>query len=190
MKQVFIGLIILMTGCATAPTSDPFTLTKQHFIDTMHTEGDELDAGYYYSTKNGYTQKHGLWGLEWSDASFRAVKDKKTGTQEYSIYFAMKYNSSSWHFYNGATCLLPAGVKFFKLNSISKDVKACNRHDCLYAEHFYIDINQDEMKSIYDQYSNGKMKKLQCRLMTKQGGKQDFYFNAAEPAAIYEMTNN
>lgn len=192
-RVIFAAFLLFgLTSCATVTqeqaVKDAFSLTKDHFSNSVTIKDDALDVNATITTLNGYRAPRNYFLDSWSDNFIRAFVNKKTGAVTYQVYQIIHYRSPSWRFYNLANYETKTSPRQTSVTVIDRDVDctgSSSRYSgCSYTEHIGFDVDEDLMKSIAASYVEGVQVVWRFKLGSKSGVEHQDGFMLSEIAGI------
>ncbi len=186
--------ICLLVGCATQAQKieEILSLDVDHFRETMSITDDSMETTVVFSTQGGYTEKHGLLKIVWSDSFLRGYIDKKTGHKRFQVYVVMRHTLGDWAHPYQANYGRP--LRTTDVSKVGSDVD-CSGSDiygsCKYEEHVVFDIHPDEVLRIWTEATPEDFKTLVWKFRVKNQGTKDYDDGIPLPEmiALVDMMN-
>ena len=187
-------LMALLSGCTTTAkqVEQALSLDVDHFKQTMDITDDAMETTVVFSTQGGWTQKHGLLGIVWSDSFLRGFINKRSGHKSFQVYVAMRHTQGGWARPYQANYGRP--LRTTDVEKVGTDVD-CSGMDmygsCKYEEHVVFDIHADEVLRIWSEVTPEDFKTLVWKFRIKNQGTEDYDDGILLPemVALIEMMN-
>ena len=196
LKLALVGMVASsICGCAATPQQkfdELVSLDINHFRDTMTVTDDSMETTAVFSTQRGWSEKHGILGVVWSDSFLRGYIDKRTGHKRFQAYVAMRHTLGDWARPYQANYGRP--LRTTDVSKVSTDVD-CSASDlygsCKYEEHVVFDIHPDEVLRIWTEATPEDFKTLVWKFRIKNHGTKDYDDGIPLPEmiALVDMMN-
>jgi len=174
-----------------------WSLTPEHFRDSVTLKDDRLNTVAVLSTVNGFQVKQGLIGWVPTDSFLRAFIDKKTGKTTFQVYEISHYFSPNWHFYERANYLAASVPQSVAADVIDREVEGCGyAQGCLYLEQVGFPIDEARLRIDAASYVPGGHFALIYKFTAHDGAELPDVLSSAEITGLlmavdrYRTTHN
>lgn len=160
-------------------------MTPAQFEAAADLRDDGLETVATITTRNGWQQHDGLFGIVNTDAFFRAFIDKKSGAARFQVYHAMHYIARHRDSFETVNYETPRGPATGPLTVIYRTRDGCRRAEgCPFDEVVGFDVEEALLRNLAARYVPGEAAAWRYRLKAHSGVTRDDGFVAAEIAGM------
>lgn len=162
-------------------------MTPEQFEHSVSVKDDDLETMATITTQPGFQEKHGIFGIVWSDSFLRTFVNKQTGAARYQLYEHILNAVYKWNNYRLANYETPDGpksVSVLKLGRTLDCATSSTTRRCPHYEDVAVPMDEALLKAIAARYQPGGQAAWSFRFKAQSGVEYDDGMSVAEVAGM------